>query len=56
MWFNTGCEGAIIFLSFLQAISKTRLRPHGGVASRLKMLTYYVYAALFRRPAPCPEP
>jgi hypothetical protein len=23
------------------------------VADRLKMLTYYVYAALFRRTAPC---
>jgi hypothetical protein len=25
----------------LQAISKMRLTPHGGVARRLKMLTYY---------------
>ncbi len=25
----------------LEAISKMRLTPHGGVAGRLKMLTYY---------------
>ena len=37
----------------LQAISKMRLKPDGGVARRLKMLTYYVYAPLFRRLAPC---
>ena len=32
----------------LERITKMRLSPHGGVAGRLKMLTYYVYAPLFR--------
>jgi hypothetical protein len=28
---------------------KNSLSAHGGVMKRLKMLTYYLYAALFRR-------
>jgi hypothetical protein len=28
---------------------KNNLSPHGGVAKRFKMLTYYVYAPLFHR-------
>jgi len=35
---------------------KNNLSAHGSVAKRLKMLTYYVYAPLFHRFAPCPEP
>jgi hypothetical protein len=35
---------------------KNNLSAHGGVAKRFKMLTYYVYAPLFHRFAPCPEP
>jgi O-glycosyl hydrolase len=34
---------------------KNNLSAHGGVAKRFKMLTYYVYATLFHRFAPCPE-
>jgi hypothetical protein len=34
---------------------KNNLSAHGGVAKRFKMLTYYVYAPLFHRFAPCPE-
>ena len=39
----------------LAAISKMRLRAHGGVANRLKMLTYYRVCSeqrLLSRPAP----
>jgi hypothetical protein len=39
----------------LQAISKMRLMPHGGVATRLKILKYYLYAAPFRLLAPLPK-
>jgi len=35
---------------------KNNLSVHGCVAKRFKMLTYYVYAPLFHRFAPCPEP
>ena len=35
---------------------KDSLSAHGGVIKRLKMLTYCLYAALFRRCQPCPEP
>jgi hypothetical protein len=35
---------------------KKNLSAHGCVAKRFKMLTYYVYAPLFHRFAPCPEP
>jgi len=35
---------------------KKNLSAPGGVAERFKMLTYYVYAPLFHRPAPCQEP
>ncbi len=35
---------------------KNNLSAHGSVAKRFKMLTYYVYAPLFHRFAPCPEP
>ena len=34
---------------------KNNLSAPGGVASRLKMLTYYVYAQLFCSPTPCQE-
>ncbi len=34
---------------------KNNLSAHGGVAKRFKILTYYVYAPLFHRVAPCPE-
>ena len=34
---------------------KNNLSDHGGVAKWFKMLTYYVYAPLFHRFAPCPE-
>ncbi len=34
---------------------KNNLSAHSGVAKRFKMLTYYVYAPLFHRFAPCPE-
>jgi len=37
-------------------LSQNNLSAHGGVAKRFKMLTYYVYAPLFHRFAPCPEP
>ena len=33
-----------------------RLSAQGCVADRIRMLTYYVYAPLLIRPAPCPEP
>jgi len=35
---------------------KNNLSAHGGVAKRFKVLTYYVYAPLFHRFTPCPEP
>ncbi len=35
---------------------KNNLSASGGVVSRLKMLTYYVYAPLFRRLTACQEP
>ena len=35
---------------------KNNLSAPGGVVSRLKMLTYFVYAALFRRFTPCQKP
>jgi hypothetical protein len=35
---------------------KNNLSAHGSVAKRFKMLTYYVYAPLFHRFAPYPEP
>jgi len=34
---------------------KNNLSAHGGVPKRFIMLTYYVYAPLFHRFAPCPE-
>ena len=36
-----------------QAVEKLRLRPSCGVARFSKMLTCYVYAALFENRAPC---
>jgi hypothetical protein len=42
----------IITITYL----KNNLSAHGGVAKWFKMLTYYVYALLFHRFAPCPEP
>ena len=35
---------------------KNNLSAHGGVVKRFKLLTYYVYAPLFHRSTPCPEP
>jgi hypothetical protein len=35
-------------------ISKPHLTSNYCVAALLKMLTYVMYAALFRRAAPCP--
>ncbi|MCB2145695.1 MAG: hypothetical protein KQI81_04420 [Deltaproteobacteria bacterium] len=35
---------------------KNSLSGHGGVMKRLKMRTYHMYAALFRRCMPFPEP
>ncbi len=39
--------------ALLEMVSKTHLTPNNGVADLLKMLTYYMYVALFRQPAPC---
>jgi hypothetical protein len=42
----------------LEPISKMRLRAHGGVANRLKMLTYYRICSeqrLLSRSAPYPD-
>ncbi|MDH4204527.1 MAG: hypothetical protein OEV45_03270 [Desulfobacteraceae bacterium] len=41
---------------FIRTYLKNNLSAHGSVAKRFKMLTYYVYAPLFLRFAPCPEP
>ncbi len=41
--------GGNIFRTYL----KNNLSAHGDVAKRFKMLTYYVYAPLFHRFAPC---
>jgi hypothetical protein len=37
----------------IEMVSKLHLTPKNGVVDLLKMLTYYMYAALFRRPTPC---
>jgi len=34
-------------------LSQKQSSAHGGVVKRFKMLTYYVYAPLFHRFAPC---
>jgi hypothetical protein len=39
----------------LEPISKMRLRAHGGVADRLKMLTYCRVCSAFEPPRACPE-
>jgi hypothetical protein len=36
-------------------MTKRRIRRDGGVLSLLNMLTYAMYAALFRRPAALPS-
>ena len=38
----------------LEVVSKPHLTSNYGVAALLKMLTYAMYAALFRRATPCP--
>jgi hypothetical protein len=38
---------------FYQAVEKLRLRSPCGVVRFSKMLTYYVYAALFENRSPC---
>ena len=43
-----------LIIPLLEPISKTT--KYGGVVKRSKMLTYYVYAPLFHRSTPCPEP
>jgi putative phosphoribosyl transferase len=49
-----------LYITLLVLFNRTYLknnpRAHGSVAKRLKMPTYYVYASLFRRFAPRPEP
>jgi hypothetical protein len=42
-------------MHYTRTYLKNNLSAHGGVAKRFKMLTYYVYAPLFHRFAPCPE-
>ena len=55
---DTGCKTLEFFctISLLEPISKMGLSPHGGVADRLKMLTYSRVCCAFSLPAPCPEP
>jgi len=44
------------FKGEIRTYLKNNLSAHGGVAKWFKMLTYYVYAPLFHRFAPCLEP
>jgi hypothetical protein len=41
---------------FIRTHLKNNLSAHSCVVTRFKMLTYYVYAPLFNRVTPCPEP
>ncbi len=51
----TEWEGMYLFNTNYN-LSQNDLSAHGCVAKRFKMLTYYVYAPLFHRLAPRPEP
>ena len=44
------------FMTGSRTYLKNDLSAHGSVTKRFKMLTYYVYAPLFHRFVPCPEP
>jgi len=39
-----------------RAYLKNNLKANGGVVERFKLLSYYVYAPLFHRSTPYPEP
>jgi len=49
-------QGFRWFLFLFRTYLKNNLSVHGSVAKRFEMLTYYVYAPLFHRFAPCSEP
>jgi hypothetical protein len=55
---NRGARLNMTLITFtnIRTYLKNNLSTHGSVAKHFKMLTYYVYAPLFHRFAPCPEP